>query len=292
MKKTVLITLFAFTMIGCSGGGASESSYLKRAWQSSGENLAVPESVVYDKELKVLYVSNVNSASSGNPWANNGGFISQIDKNGKVLNLKWITGLKAPKGLTLDGQFLYVADLDSVVKIDTAKSKIVATYQAPKGINKLNDIVYDKKRKLIYVSNSSSKELYSIDAQGKFSALYAKEDSPKAEQNGLYIDQDNLVMQGAVGYLKTLALAKHDDIKTISNQVNIAIDGISKYQEKGYLISTWGGEIHFVGKKGTSKLLLDSKPTRSADIFYSSELDLLLVPDFNQHIIAYKIKNI
>ncbi len=292
MIKIVLLTLSSLLIIACSGGGDQSSSYLKRVWQSSGENLAIPESVIYDRGADLLYVSNVNSASSGNPWGDNGGFISRMDKNGKIVDLKWITGLKAPKGLILDGKFLYVADLDTVVKIDTQAGKILEKYQAPQGVNKLNDIVYDSKRKLIYVSNSSSKEIYSVNAQGEFASLYGKEKSPKAAQNGLFIDNDDLVMQGAVGYLKALALAKHDDIKTISDQVNIAIDGISKYHEKGYLISTWDGEIHFVGKNGTSKLLLDSKPTRSADIFYSSDLDLLLVPDFRKHIIAYKIKKI
>jgi hypothetical protein len=294
MKHLTTITLsllLSFAIIGCSRG-ATESESLKIVWQSSGEALSVPESVVYDEEKRCFYVSNVNSQSSGNPWVNNSGFISVLNQDGSVKVLHWIEGLKAPKGLTLDGSMLYVADLDQVVKIDTIKGKIIERFQAPKGVDRLNDIVYDAKRHLLYLSNSSTKEIYQVDDKGIFLRRYAKESDSKAEQNGLYIDHDNLIMQGSVGYLKALSLDSDNQLKSISNQIHIPIDGITKYKEKGYLVSAWGGEIHFIDKNGKERLLLDSKPNRSADIFYVQSLDLLLVPDFDKHVIAYKIKNI
>jgi len=291
IKQISFSVVLSLALLGC-GGGESESKNLKPVWQSSGASLAVPESVVYDDRKSQIYVSNVNAKASGNPWVDNEGFLSLLDTQGKVITLKWITGLKAPKGLALYGDTLYVADLDQVVKINTQHAKIVARFHAPKGVAKLNDLVYDPTRELIYVSDSSRKALYAVDAKGDFSLLYAKEESQKAEQNGLYLDHDKLVMQGRVGYLKSLHLDKPKEVDILSQQINIPIDGITPYQDRGYLVSAWAGEIHFVSRNGTEKILIKTNPVHSADIFYSEKLDLLLVPDFDQHIIAYKVKNI
>jgi len=289
MRKITSLLLWGLIMVGC-GGGEQESRYLKRVWQSRGEALAVPESVVHDQKRHLLYVSNVNSQTSGNPWTDNHGFISKLDEKGKVLAREWVKGLQAPKGLALWGERLYVADLDRVVVIDALSGKILKQFNAPQGVNRLNDIAVDPKKGLLYLSNSSNKELYQVNAQGKFTLFYPKEHHPKAEQNGLYVDQNQLIMQGAVGYLKSLALDGNQTIKVISESINIPIDGITKYRDQGYLVSAWGGEIHFINNQGEDQLLLESKPMRSADIFYSESLDLLLVPDFDRHIVAYAVR--
>jgi len=292
MKKIAWIALVASVMIGCSGGGAKESSYLKRVWVSGGSSLSVPESVVYDQAHNRLYVSNVNSGASGNPWQDNKGFISSLDSSGEVQVLHWVDGLKAPKGLALDGKMLYVADLNEVVKIDTENAKIIRRYRAPQGVERLNDIVYDANRSRLYVSDSKTKVIYALDEKnGKFTELYPKEQDPKAEQNGLCLNQDQLIMQGSVGYLKSLGLKDHH-IRNLSSTLEVPIDGVTTYHDRGYLVSSWVGEIYHVSKNGTVLSLLKSKPSRSADIFYAPMLDLLLVPDFDAHIIAYKVKNI
>ncbi len=290
-KKSLWFALMASVLLGCSGA-QKESSYLKRVWVSSAQNLSTPESVVYDAHSGMIYVSNVNAVTSKNPWQDNGGFISLLNAKGEVKKLHWVDGLKAPKGLTIGGEYLYVADLNGIVKIDPSEAKILKRYQAPKGVERLNDIVYDENRSMIYVSDSGTKALYALsEKDGVFHELYPKEKGDKAEENGLYLDQSGVVMQGSVGYLKMLDLKTHK-VKILSSEVDIAIDGVTKYLSKGYLVSTWIGEIHHVDTQGKSKKLLDSKPEHTADICYVSELDLLLVPDFDKHIIAYKVKKI
>jgi sugar lactone lactonase YvrE len=79
--------------------------------------MKVPESVRYDPELDVYYVSNIN----GNPsQKDNNGFIARVraDSTGVVTMLveggkKGVT-LNAPKGMALSGDTLFVADIDAL----------------------------------------------------------------------------------------------------------------------------------------------------------------------------------
>ncbi|HEY0351027.1 MAG TPA: hypothetical protein VGC48_02845, partial [Gemmatimonadales bacterium] len=78
-------------------------------------NLQGPESARYDRDLDVWFVSNVN----GNPGKkDNNGYISRLRPDGAPYNLKFIEGgkkgvaLNAPKGLAINGDTLWVADID------------------------------------------------------------------------------------------------------------------------------------------------------------------------------------
>jgi DNA-binding beta-propeller fold protein YncE len=263
---------------------------LIKKWETRQRNqLDTPESVLYDRSKKKIYVSNVNSSKSKKHWIDNDGFISKLNKNGTIDTLVWVSGLKAPKGLAVHKNHLYVADINSVVKIDTINGVIEDIFYAPKGVNHLNDLVYDKKRNVLYVSDSSSKKIFKMTLDGRFKLFYKKERN-KPRQNGLYIYNDKLIMQGNRGKLKSLSLKTYKR-RTISKTIfNANIDGIWRYKNMGYLVSDWQGKIYFVSKRGKAKLLLTTKPIRSADISYSSALGLLLVPDFNDRIIAYRVK--
>ncbi len=281
MKKSILVGLI-FLFIGCNG---DTSSVLKEVWRSSDKKLSVPESVTYDKSKDVIYVSNVNGIK--NPWSNNGGFISKLDKNGNILVLKWATGLQAPKGIDILGNTLFVADLNQVVQIDTISGRILHKFKAPKGIDRLNDIACDNQEKRCFVSDSGTKKIFEVSQNGIFKLIYRRENSNKAEQNGLLVDGDYLIMQGRVGELKALDL-KRKKIKIITKDLDIPIDGLTKYRDGEYIVSTWSGGIYFINKSGeVEKIFGDSFKT--ADIFYSKDLNLLLVPDFSHNIVAFKL---
>jgi len=281
--KQALSILTLLLLTGCV-----DSSTLKEQYTSSGESLSVPESVVYDKNQNSIYVSNVNSIKSSNSWQDNNGFISKLEKNGKVIQLKWAVGLQSPKGLAVSNNHLFVADLNQVVKIDTTTGKTVAKFPAPKGIKMLNDITCNGVKELCFVSDSGTKQIFEVSKAGKFTLLYDKERNNHPEQNGLYLDKDSLIMQGEKGKLKSLNL-KTKKVTTISDSVGISIDGITKYKEQGYLISTWSGGIYFVDNSGKTKQILGDG-FKTADIFYSHDLNLLLVPDFSHHILGYGVE--
>ncbi|MFT6102789.1 MAG: hypothetical protein ACJA2B_001232 [Candidatus Endobugula sp.] len=64
---------------------------LVEAWRIE-KSLLRPESVIYDVDRSVLYISNIN----GKPTGKEGnGYISRISTDGEILTEKWIVGLGA-----------------------------------------------------------------------------------------------------------------------------------------------------------------------------------------------------
>lgn len=70
-----------------------------------------PHSVVHDEEQDVYFVSNVG-ASAGE------GFISRVTPAGKIAELRFIESLDAPRGMTIRGTELWVADNDKARVFD------------------------------------------------------------------------------------------------------------------------------------------------------------------------------
>ncbi len=202
--------LYSAIFIGFIFNGCDDNSYLTESWKSSRSRLSVPESAIFDKSQNLIFVSNVNGKS--NPWKNNHGFISKLNMGGEVLERKWIDNLKAPKGLAVGDGHLFIADLDRVVDVNASTGKIIQIFKAPKGINRLNDITYDDKRSIIFVSDSRTKEIYQVSRDGNFSIFYEREKSPLAEQNGLLVDEDLLIMQGEIGKLKYINIGPKESI--------------------------------------------------------------------------------
>jgi DNA-binding beta-propeller fold protein YncE len=93
-------------------------------WETPA-NLKNPESVAYAPKQNVLFVSNVN----GKPdEKDQNGFISKISPyNGTIIDLNWVTGLNAPKGMAIsnDNSKLYVSDITDLVEIDIVNGKII-----------------------------------------------------------------------------------------------------------------------------------------------------------------------
>lgn len=132
--------------------------------------LASPNSFVGDPAGKDYFISNVN----GDPEArDNNGFITKVDAEGKVLNLKFIQGgildvmLHAPKGMALTGQILYVADLDQLKGFDKTTGKPLVALSFPRtagaGPVSLTDVATDAGT-VLYASDQRANTIYRIDA--------------------------------------------------------------------------------------------------------------------------------
>jgi hypothetical protein len=135
--------------------------------------LESPYSFVNDPVEKGYFISSVN----GEPeTADNNGFITKLDHNGKLLNLKFIQGgkegviLHAPKGMALVEHVLYVADLDTLRGFDTITGKpvLALTIRSPVASQSvlpqasLSDVTFDGKGHL-YCSDQKANTIYRID---------------------------------------------------------------------------------------------------------------------------------
>jgi hypothetical protein len=106
------------------------------------EGFQAPESAKYDADLDVWYVSNIN----GSPLAKDGnGYISRLKGDGTVDSLKFIVGgvngvrLDGPKGMALQGDTLWVADITNVRAFNRRTGAPIVSL-ALKGAKFLNDI--------------------------------------------------------------------------------------------------------------------------------------------------------
>src|SRR3954463_2651636 len=103
--------------------------------RKSGEtpNLQGPESARYDKDLDVWFVSNVNGLPSAK---DNNGYISRLRPDGSPYSLKFIEGgkkgvtLNAPKGLAINGDTLWVADIDVARAFNKRTGALIANVPA------------------------------------------------------------------------------------------------------------------------------------------------------------------
>lgn len=100
-----------------------------------------PESVVHDVEQDVWFVSNIN----GSPLDRDGnGYIARVQPQGDM-DRHWIRGgrdgvvLNAPKGLALQGDVLWVADIDVVRRFDRHSGRPLGEVVIP-GATFLNDV--------------------------------------------------------------------------------------------------------------------------------------------------------
>jgi len=108
------------------------------------KGLATPESVLHDPDQDVYFVSNIN----GKPLDKDGnGFISRVSPAGAVVSRNWITGgakgvtLHAPKGMALQGDLLWVSDIDVMRAFDRRTGALARTVDlAPQGAVFLNDV--------------------------------------------------------------------------------------------------------------------------------------------------------
>ncbi len=263
----------------------SQCQQLASVW-SSNPVFRVPESVYYDAKNHTLYVSNIN----GKPTEKNGkGFISRVSPKGKILALKWITGLDAPKGMAVFNDKLYVSDIDRLRIISIKQGKIEKTIPAPKA-HFLNDVAVDEQG-MVYVSDMSSKSsaIYRYDGKELRPWLTGKEIK---NPNGLCFYRGTLyVGNSGDGTIKSVNI-RTKEIKVIA-RVGHGIDGLIRLGNGDFVISHWQGKTEYVKKNGKMVTLLDTgaQKMNAADLGFIPAQSLILVPTFFDHrVVAYRLK--
>jgi sugar lactone lactonase YvrE len=268
MKRVAFVVIL---LVLCLYGLGAEAS-LRERW-STASDFKVPESVLFDPEAECLYVSNI----SGGPGQKNGeGFLSKVDLDGKILELKWITGLDAPKGMDLYGEKLYVTDIDRIVAIDMNRGTILTSYSVP-GAKFLNDIAVDSKG-AIYISDSRADAIYALK-DGTVTKVLSGGRYLKGP-NGLFWEADALLI-GVRG--RILRWDPGNEELTVLVKTTGGIDGLQPTGAGDYLISDWSGVVRLVSPRQEEQILMDvrGKKANTADFCYIPEQNLLVIPTFS-----------
>jgi len=274
-SRAVLLTtiLFNFSLLFAQ-------HKLEKLWETDSV-LKVPESVLFDADNKILYATNIDGTD---PWGKDGkGSVAKVGLDGKVIAAEWVSGLNAPKGMGLYKGKLYVADLNELVVIDIAGSKIEKRITVA-GAEGLNDVSISKTG-TVYVSDSKLKKVF-IVKDGVSELFLENLKGP----NGVLIRGDDFYLLDAGGIYK---MNKDKTLTMIADGMEGNTDGIENISGNDFIISCWQGVIWYVNADGSKQQLLDSRADKknSADIGIDAKNKIVYVPTFWRNtIVAYRVK--
>jgi sugar lactone lactonase YvrE len=284
MMKINTFKLLLLSLMICSGLYAQSTSakLIKKV-----EGFSHPESVVFNQNKNEYYISNMADREEGD------GFISRVSAEGEIIELKWIDGLKDPKGLLIKDDKVYVTNNNELIEISIEDSKILRRIQV-EGSKSLNDITVDAVGN-IFISDSGKSAIYLMPGdspnmmipEDKKGEIIEYLDSTRLEYvNGLFAQKDHLYA-AAWGENNDGNFLKVDmdtrEIEKISKEGIGNLDGVQPVGEDAFYISDWGtGKIHLIKKDGEITEVLTSEKS-AGDIFFDVEKDQLVLPMNHQN---------
>jgi hypothetical protein len=290
--KNFLITIACITLLSsCNTPGSKEavsSAKAESAWSltevwRTDTLMTTCESVLYDKNRGLLFVSCINGA----PAEKNGlGFISLLKADGEILSLNWVTGLNAPKGMGVRGNTLYVADIDQLVIINIEKAEIIEKIDIA-GASFLNDVAMSVDGK-VYFTDSDTGIIW-IYSQGKAEAWITE---GLERPNGLWVEKSRVLLTSSGSSDLKIIDKTTGNFESVTSEIGHG-DGIEYIGKEGhYLTSSWSGEIFMISPDYSKVSLLKTsdQDINSADIGFNQVDQVVYVPTFfDNRVVAYKL---
>lgn len=252
------------------------------------KTLDAPESAYFDKGSQAWYVSNLGGGfvtleEDGYGW------ISKLDKDGKIVKGRWIEGLNAPTGMASVGNKLYVADRGCLVEIDIKNAKILRKIPLAKS-EFVNDVAAAPNGD-IYVSDTFTNTIYRLPLNGKIENFYTSE--ALEYPNGLWVDGNQLVIAtwGPMTNRATFETSRKGTLKKLNLQTkqltNVGaglpianMDAVVKYGSS-YYVSDWtGGRLLRVDEGGKVKVMLTGY-NQFADLGIDVERGVIMMPEMS-----------
>lgn len=252
------------------------------------KTLDAPESAYFDKGSQAWYVSSLGGGfvtleEDGYGW------ISKLDKSGKIIVSRWVEGLNAPTGMAAFGNKLFVGDRGYLIEIDIKAAKIIR--RIPLANSEFVNDVAAAPNGDIYVSDTFTNTIYRLPANGKIEVFYTSEglDYP----NGLWVDGNQLIIAtwgpmtnratfetSRKGTLKKLNL-KTKQLTNVGAGLPIAnMDAVVKYG-LNYYVSDWtGGRLLRVDEAGKVEVMLTGY-NQFADLGIDLERGVIMMPEMS-----------
>jgi hypothetical protein len=258
---------------------SAQKATVQKLW-ATDTILKVPESVLVDDKENCLWVSNIDGASNGKDGK---GSISKLSKTGAPINLEWITGLNAPKGMAKYKQELYVADLTELVVIDVKKG-VIKNKITIEGSVFLNDVTVNNNG-AVFVSDSRTGKVHRYE-NNQVTIEVENLQGP----NGLLSIEDQLLIldRGSL-----LSVTPGGAISKIMDGMDPSTDGIERVAPNQYLVSCWNGIVYYVVAGAQKVILFDTRSEKinSADIGYDAKKKIIYVPTFlKNNVVAYQLQ--
>lgn len=258
--------------------------------------LMTPESVLHDAEADVYLVSNIN----GGPLeADGNGFISRVAPDGEVVDLKWIDGeteavtLNAPKGMAIDGEVLYVADIDCLRMFDVMTG-VPQGEVCIEGATFLNDVathpaggvlVTDSGLNAAFESTGAD-ALYHV-AGGEYRPVLM--DGALGAPNGVAVHDGDIYM---VTFMSGRVLNVTGEGESVEANEVLAVegaqlDGLEFLDDGRALVSNWATScVHILDTDGSLTCAMPDLDA-PADIGVDRRRGHVLVPLFNENALRF-----
>jgi hypothetical protein len=295
LAALILTTATATAVAGCDADrrGADEPQPADTTATAAADlqsiadiGLMTPESVLYDDQLDMYLVSNIN----GEPTSRDGnGFIARLTPRGGVQELKWIDGeadgvtLHAPKGMAFRGDTLYVSDIDTVRAFHRRTGVPLGAWGVPNA-SFLNDIAAGDDG--IYVTDTGvdatfapigTDAVYRIGADGVTTVSSGR---ALLQPNGIVLDGGNILMVPFGGNgLFSIPIGGGAPTRFASLPAG-QLDGLVRLDDGSLLVSSWEGRaVYRVSSSGAVTTAVENVEA-PADIGWDSRRNRLLIPLF------------
>jgi sugar lactone lactonase YvrE len=270
---------------------AQDVKPLRVVSEQTVKGFAFPESVTYDPQAKVLYVSEFGSELK--PAEKDGkGRISKVSLTGEVLDKQFLPApggdvLNKPKGSWVAGNRFWVTDIDVVWVFDlkTRRGKKVAL----PGIQFANDLTVMGKS--LYVSDNRTDQLFRVEpadflemiGEPKVTRVFQ---GKSVNPNGLYPAKDgSLLMVGFMSAEQPRGIYSVDaggEVKTLAKDIG-RLDGIYQMDDGTLLVTEWNsGSLAHWSAKGIQTLAKGFKGPADFCVIPEASGFLVIVPDLVQ----------
>ncbi len=267
----------------------SDHSRSSIVWETEA-SLLTPESVIYDPENDIYYVSNYDYMyyTKGYPT----GYISKVSSDGRILEKEWIRGLFAPTGMCVVANRLYIVVRNGVVVVGTRKGNYITHYDIPDAVF-LNDATADSLGR-IYITDSSGDpakpDIYILENK-QVKSWFQSEAVSNA--NGIHEYRGKLFIgNNGEGLFQSINI-KDKNIETICSLGPGTIDGIRPDTAGNWLVSHWEGRVFRISRSGQIAEIFDTRQqgNNAADFEFSAQSGTLIIPTFlGNNVTALKIK--
>jgi sugar lactone lactonase YvrE len=287
LRRTVALTA-ALVVLPFATALAQDAKPLRVVSDTTATGFKFPESVAYDAQAKVLYVSEFGSELK--PAEKDGkGRISKVSLTGQVLEERFLPAagetLNKPKGLWVEGDRLWVTDIDVVWVFDlkTRRGKKAAL----PGVQFANDVTV--MAGAVYVSDNRADRIYRVEpadflgtsGEPKVTVVFS---GKAVNPNGIYPGRDGSLL--AVGFLSPeqargiYAVSAAGDVKPLSKDLG-RLDGLYQMDDGTLLVTDWnsGSLLRWSEKGGTTSLASGFKGPADFCVVPEAGGLLVVVPD-------------
>ncbi len=299
--KTVLALTFVVTLfsIGCAKESPQSTSVTETPAAKTEPivltGFATPESVIYDAEQDVYFVSNIN----GSPVeADGNGSISRVTADDQMVEAKWIDGesediaLDAPKGLAIVGDELWVADITRVRKFDRVSGEPKGEVEI-EGAGFLNALAVAPDGSVVVsdsgltvgesgIEPSGTDAVYRIATDGSVEKLAEGDDLTRP--NGVVVVEGGvLVVTFGGNEIYRIVDGAKTDVTTVPGG---SLDGLIALDGGDILVSSWETSTVYRGHATGPFTPIVTDVDAPADIGFDSKRNLILVPHFNENTVS------